>query len=1041
MNPFLEGRATPTPALPRSEKARTGEGAEQPLPINNRVVLHLLEALQVLQVKAAGGGGPAEARRLSFRALDIEQIGTVYQGLLDHTAVRATEPVLGFIGTKDREPEIALSALEANRAAGGNALIEFLIEQTGRSEAALRRGMMQEAGGKIQEAGSASRTLALAGSARVVHLASQLQAACGNDAALLARVLPFANLIRPDDFEQPLIILPGSVYVTAGLTRRQTQTHYTPRSLTEPIVQRTLEPLVYIGPAEGLPRAQWRLRRPAEILALKICDMAVGSASFHVQADRYLAELLVEAWDALTPGPSPKQSEGRFTVEGEPASQNPTSDVEQQLVPGDANDRLILARRLIAERCLYGVDKNPMAVEIAKLSMWLVTMAKDRPFTFLDHAFKCGDSLVGADEEMFQRWAHGLQDAREMTLFDETLRDELDRARSKRRELESFVVNEPRDAERKAALLAEAEAAMARVKLGCDLIIGTRLLNVKPKEKEARLNTLLIEFMAQTALTSPMAQEAIETARKVRAFHWPFEFPEVFIHEEHEAARSGFDAFVGNPPFLGGKRISTMHGDGYLEYVRWHYPTSKNTADLVAYFFLRAFELLTVGGTCGFIATNTISQGDTRETGLDHILKMGATVFFAARTVPWPGLAAVSVSVVHLMKGSYQGQKILDGKPAVAISALLDDALSLGEPKILNANANKSFIGEFLMGIGFVLTPQQADELIEKNARNAKVLSPYLIGDDLTTRPDQSPSRWAINFFDWSLEEATKYEDCMKIVREKVYPQRMKQKDKFGRENWWRYMRSRPDMHDAISGLPRVLVTARVSAHHFMALTHVQQVFSDRLVVIAFADHSIFALLSSTIHDAWAHRPGSTTHETRNTYFPTDAFETFPFPQPLLSDDVTHHAPRTTLDAIGEQYHEHRRQIMLARQEGLTTTYNRFHDSDERSADIARLRALHVEMDRAVAAAYGWEDLALGHGFHETQQGVRFTLSESARREVLSRLLELNHRRYEEEQLADKMTRGQEDKMTKKAGAKGSAKKGKKSGGDEASSAEQIGLW
>ena len=88
---------------------------------------------------------------------------------------------------------------------------------------------------------------------------------------------------------------------------------------------------------------------------------------------------------------------------------------------------------------------------------------------------------------------------------------------------------------------------------------------------------------------------------------------------------------------------------------------------------------------------------------------------------------------------------------------------------------------------------------------------------------------------------------------------------------------------------------------------------------------------------------------------------------------------------------------MLERQEGLTKTYNRFHDPQETSADIVRLRELHVEMDRAVSAAYGWDDLDLGHDFHETPQGVRFTISEPARREVLDRLLLLNHERYEEE--------------------------------------------
>jgi hypothetical protein len=137
-------------------------------------------------------------------------------------------------------------------------------------------------------------------------------------------------------------------------------------------------------------------------------------------------------------------------------------------------------------------------------------------------------------------------------------------------------------------------------------------------------------------------------------------------------------------------------------------------------------------------------------------------------------------------------------------------------------------------------------------------------------------------------------------------------------------------------------------------------------------------------------------------------FETYPFPL-LLS--------QSSLKNLGELYHEHRRQIMLARQEGLTATYNRFHNPKEKSADIARLRQLHVEMDNAVAAAYGWGDLDLGHGFHETPQGVRYTISEEARGEVLRRLLRLNHERYEEE-----VRQGLHDKKKTKA-SKG--KKGK----------------
>jgi hypothetical protein len=158
-----------------------------------------------------------------------------------------------------------------------------------------------------------------------------------------------------------------------------------------------------------------------------------------------------------------------------------------------------------------------------------------------------------------------------------------------------------------------------------------------------------------------------------------------------------------------------------------------------------------------------------------------------------------------------------------------------------------------------------------------------------------------------------------------------------------------------------------------------------RLDVFPSDDPDRFAVLQTTIHNEWA-RAYSSTLETRLKYSPGNAYETFPFPDKL-----------TGLNCIGERYHDLRCQFMLARQEGLTKTYNRFHNPNETSADIQKLRQLHVEMDNAVTVSYGWTDIDLSQGFHETKQGIRYTISEAARREVLARLLRLNHERYQEE--------------------------------------------
>ncbi|MBE9140737.1 endonuclease domain-containing protein, partial [Nodosilinea sp. LEGE 07088] len=297
--PFLEGRPTGT---------HWQETLAAPIPINNRTVLHLLEALQLLQIKV---GGTVEPRKVSFRALDIEQIGHVYEGLLDHTAVRAKGTILGLLGTKNKEPEVALEELERLHSKGEQDLLTFLNKATGKSEAALKKLIPdphpltpspqgegeQEAAISPLSLGRGAGGEGSRGEGLDPHDRNQLLVACHNDLALLQRVLPWVKLIRPDTFDQPTVIPAGSVFVTQGSDRRETGTHYTPKTLTEEIVKYTLEPLVYAGVAEGKPKEEWRLKSAPELLALKVCDMAMGSGAFLVQVCRYLSERLVEAWE------------------------------------------------------------------------------------------------------------------------------------------------------------------------------------------------------------------------------------------------------------------------------------------------------------------------------------------------------------------------------------------------------------------------------------------------------------------------------------------------------------------------------------------------------------------------------------------------------------------------------------------------------------------------------------------------------------------------------------------------------------------------
>jgi hypothetical protein len=303
--------------------------------------------------------------------------------------------------------------------------------------------------------------------------------ACGQDKKLLERIRPFANLIREDSFGRPLVTLTDSIYVTTATTRRSTGTHYTPPSLTEPIVQHTLEPLVYEGPAEGLPREQWKLKSAQAILGLKVCDMAMGSGAFLVQACRYLAERLVEAWENLEkqhPGDVLITPEGAFSI-GSPS---------ERLVPADTNERIAIARRVIADRCLYGVDINPMAVEMAKLSLWLITLQRDRPFSFLDHALKCGDSLLGVSsiKQIDNFSLHSGE--KQVTFATANLSRNVEEASAKRCTLEELPSNDPTQIETKNRLHAEADHGHRGFALDRQRIRGIAEQNYrKPSEAAA----------------------------------------------------------------------------------------------------------------------------------------------------------------------------------------------------------------------------------------------------------------------------------------------------------------------------------------------------------------------------------------------------------------------------------------------------------------------------------------------------------------------------------------------------------------------------
>lgn len=273
-------------------------------------------------------------------------------------------------------------------------------------------------------------------------------------------------------------------------------------------------------------------------------------------------------------------------------------------------------------------------------------------------------------------------------------------------------------------------------------------------------------------------------------------------------------------------------------------------------------------------------------------------------------------------------------------------------------------------------------EWIATDTRNAEVLFPYLNGEDLNQRPDASASRWVIDFDDRDEGHAKSYVLPYSRVVELVKPERLRNPRKPRRDLWWQFAERAAGMRRAIEPLSEVLVIARISKTVMPLRIPTGSVMNEKTVVFTDVSYSAQALLSSNVHLVWAVKYSSTL-ETRVNYSPSDVFLTFPRP-----------APTPLLEAIGRVLDSERREIMVRRGLGLTKLYNFVNDPlVQGDGDIDRLREIHTEVDRATMNAYGWGDVQLRHGFHVHRQMERWTISASARIEVLDRLLEENLRR------------------------------------------------
>ena len=996
--PFLEGRPNARTTIP---------DAQIPL-VSDGVIYRVLEKLLLL-----------DGERLSYRTLDVEEIGSVYQTIMGFRVEVATGTAIGLKGKRKGGgvPAAPIVYLEQLLATPGKDRNKWLKENADQ-----------------ELTGEADKALKTASSV------NDLLAALTKKIDLQATPSPVSK---------------GGLVLQPTDERRRSGSHYTPRSFTRPIVQKTLEPiLTQLG----------RHPKPEELLGLKICDIAVGSAAFLVETCRQLADELIAAWHFHKCLP---------------------------VIPPD-EDEVLHAMRTIAQRCLYGVDRNPMAVDLAKLSLWLATLAKDHPFTFLDHAIRCGDSLVGLTRRQIETFTWKTE-SKQGQLWEAEVRKRTAAALRERQNLLGLG-DDYGTPQLKREKLEKADELLDLVRFIGDAAVAAFFAADKDKAREAK-RAELAERVSEYLRTMDMKLRPTDEVKALRGgqfpvapFHWEIEYPEVFDREN-----PGFDGIVGNPPFAGKNTLISGNRKGYVDWLKFQHEDSHGNADLVAHFFRHAFKLLRTDGCLGLIATNTIGQGDTRASGLRWICTHGGTIFAARKRYKWPGQAAVIVSVVHLTKGQPSGPFDLDGKLVPHITAYLFHAGGHENPSLLAANKGRGFVGCYVLGMGFTFddtdtkgianTLADMQRLLQSSPRNSERIYPFIGGEELNDNPEQRHNRFVINLDDLPLRKAdlkpkwqdadtderssmlttgivpldypgpvaTDWPELLSIVETKVKPARQQQTTIVNPDKWWRYGRSAADLFNAVSGLDRTLAVSLVTKHLGFAFLPAEMVFSKNLAVFPYSTYSAFAGLQNSAHEVWT-RFFSSTLEDRLNYSPSDCFETFPFPAGFEMN--------AALEAAGREYYEFRAALMQDLWLGLTEIYNLFHSPDDEAlarlealyrkraatsdwrtaesvpadrspltlyatpaaalAAVQRLRTLHAAMDTAVLTAYGWTDLlpkctceflldyedddsesaAEESGGRKKKKPWRYRWPDEVRDEVLARLLKLNAERAEEERIA-----------------------------------------
>jgi hypothetical protein len=774
-----------------------------------------------------------------------------------------------------------------------------------------------------------------------------------------------------------------------GRERHSTSAHYTPPELIEKVLAGTVD-LAIQDRLKQHAKAEDQVRA---LLSLKILDPACGSGHFLVAAARRIAERIAIL---------------RTAMEDPPA------------------DAVRRAKREVIRNCVYGVDVNPMSVELCKVGLWLEAMEPGKPLGYLEHKIRTGDSIFGCTER--QLWAgipsaayrekQGIDD-RDAALaaekrnanygasllaqkidsthnytelraivqsqlerindLPEDTTDDIDYKDAIYRQLTKNTM-ESRDGEAwlKAgdSLPQEYYQLKAAMNLWCAAWTQVREPGSRPNDwiLTEDLEHVLQDASEVTATVEEASRNlvargsAIPLGRRVDPFHWDLEFPQVL-------ANGGFDCVLGNPPYMGGSKVGRNIGEHLLAFFQFVAPGYDNRGDFAAQFFLKGAQVMSQSGYMGMVTTKTFNDGETRENGPVRLTSAGLRIHFAWPNAPWPGKAGVHYTICGFTR--QPGPYFLSGHVVETITPSLTTA-DAPDPQPLAENEGLAGEGHKPSGEFFVVPKAKALQWIAQDPKNKKVLFPFFTGSDFTSNLDPPDDRWCIFMGRMEEAEARTFAEPFEWLEKHMKPFRQRHKRDRVRDRWWQFEEVRGYYLNWVKVGTPILVRPKVSETHYWYRVPGDSVVNDKGDVACQRHESDRAVLSSLTMNCWVQRY-TTRMKSDVSYNIGRCHDTFPRPPPSAELASAARDWEVAFDRALKQ-------LSLP-----PTKFFNYLNSPDAAAALAEYRASVEGVERAIFEAYGWSDLKPRFEFYKDEfNRTRWGLAVELRAEILKRLLALN---------------------------------------------------